>query len=302
MTGLDAQLADYLSRGWRLLPCSWELGARWPLIDGGFRAASANPRLVASWWERWPLALCAVATGIKPMGSGVVVVDVDPRHDGPATLARLIGPDLPLAPTVHSPRDGLHYYFAAPGPVFSTVGIGGKVRRGLGPGVDVKADKAQCHCPGPSPLSRYRWDEERNLKTTALPILPAVLTPVEVVENDEDLGSARARERPIGNADAYAEAALKKACERIRETEPGRQRTVLNSEAFSMGRLAAGLDLDRALVTRELIQAGMQMPAQSGRDPWRIDQVRRVVRDGFADGLRKPKAPQLRSPPQRARR
>jgi hypothetical protein len=272
------------------------------LIDGGFRAASANPRLVASWWERWPLALCAVATGVKPMGSGIVVVDIDPRHDGLATLARLIGPDPPVAPTVYTPRGGRHYYFAAPGPVFSTVGIGGKVRRGLGPGVDVKADKVQCHCPGPSPLSRYRWDEERNLKTTALPMLPQALTPVEVFEPDEDLGSATAREQPIGNADAYGEAALERACERIRATEPGRQRTVLNAEAFAMGRLAAGLDLDRVLVTRELVQAGLAMPAQSGRDPWRLDQVRRTVRDAFADGLRKPKAAQLRSLPRRARR
>jgi hypothetical protein len=209
----------------------------------------------------------------------------------------LVGPAIPIVPRVTTPSAGMHlWYLAPPGGCFSTVGVGGKRRRGLGAGLDVKCDLAMCHLPGPSPRSRYAWDASHNLVSLPLLPLPAALTPVEVPD-DEQLGAAAPAKRPIGDAAAYAEKALNNACERIRAAVPGQQRHTLNGESFAMGRLAAGLGLDHAAIVRALIEAGMAMQQQAGRAPWRLYQIRQTVRDGFADGLRKPYTPQLRSSP-----
>jgi hypothetical protein len=290
---LEPQLANYLAMGILVFPCR---GRDQPLVRGGFYGASRDPGLVASWWRRFPDAWVVIRTGAKPSGSGIVVIDVDPENGGFDTLAGLIGPELPRVPTVHTPTyPGLHFWYAYPDRgCISTVGKGGKRRKGLGPGLDVKADLSQVHAPGGSPRSPYRWDEIYNLNTLPLIPLPAVLTPVEIPDDEEETTAARPR-RPIARPDAYAEKALSNACERIRNAPPGEQRNKLNGESLSMGSLAAGIGLDHAWVTSELIAAGMVMANQAGRAPWRRHEVRDVVMTGFRDGLRNPKTPQRRS-------
>ena len=209
----DPELRLYLDKGWLILPCRWQPGDRAPLIDGGFHAASNNPKLVVHWLKRWPRARWAVATGKPPEAAGLAIVDLDRKAgiDGFATFARLTGSsELPAVPRVHTPSGGCHLYFRAPPQgCFSTVGPGGRQRPGLGPGIDFKCDLMQCHLPCRSPSSLYRWDDEFNLVTipTLLP-LPAVLTPVEVeVPDKEEIGMPVRQDRPaIGNINAYAEA------------------------------------------------------------------------------------------------
>jgi hypothetical protein len=296
--GLDPQLKDYLRRGWLIFPCSWRPGDKRPLITGGFYGATRNPDLVASWWRRWPLALCAIRTGKWPDGSGVVITDIDRKYDGFNTLARLIGPELPPTPRVHTPSDGLHLWFQAPSAgCFSTVGPGGKWRKGLGPGVDCKADLNQCHAPGGSPSSPYRWDPQFNLETVPLLPLPRMLTPIEIADEEIEIEtpSSSGRRRAIALPDAYGAAALKAACGRIREAVPGTQRNTLNAESYAIGRLAAGLDLDRQALVDGLVEAGLAMQQAAGRPPWRPHEVREIVREAFKDGLRKPHTPNLRS-------
>ena len=291
---LPSQLQSYLDRGWLIFPCSWRPGDRRPLVAGGFYAGSNDARLVAAWYEAWPLAMWAIRTGKQPQGSGVAIVDVDRQHGGFETLARLLGPEIPAAPTVHSPSGGEHrWHLAPPGGCCSTVGVGGRRRRGPGPGIDIKCDLVMCHVPGPSPRSKYTWDATYNLDTLPLLPLPAVLTPVEVP--DDELGPAAPAKRPIGNAAAYAQKAVNNACQRIRAEMPGGQRKRLNDESYSIGRQADGLGLDHAATVRALVEAGLAMVQQMGRPPWRLHEVRDTVLDGFRDGLRKPYAPQLRS-------
>jgi hypothetical protein len=299
---LDPQLADYLRRGFLILPCAWQPGSKRPLIEGGFYGASNDARLIASWWARWPRALCAIRTGKQPQGSGIAVIDIDVAHRGFSALARLVGREIPAVPRVTTPSGGMHlWYLAPPAGCFSTVGPGGKRRRGLGEGVDLKCDLASCHAPGGSPASPYHWDAKFNLDTVPLVILPAVLTPLDLDEEEEcDERAAPVARRPIGNAAAYAEAALRKACERICSAIPGTQRNTLNAETYAMGRLVAGLGLDRAAVARDLIEAGLAMQQQAGRPPWRRDQVRKIVLEALADGARRPFTPDL--PSQQRRR
>jgi hypothetical protein len=296
----DPLLRLYLERGWRLFPCRWEPDNRAPIFTGGFYAGSNNAKLVASWLKRWPRARWAMSTGKPPVGSGVTIVDIDRKHevDGFVTFARLTGSsELPAVPRVHSPSGGTHLYFQTPPQgCFSTIGPGGKRRKGLGPGLDVKSDRTQCHLPCRSPVSLYRWDDQYNLLAipTLIP-LPAVLTPIEVPDEEEIDPPVHQGRPAIGNTNAYAGAALTATCERIRAAVPGVQRRTLNDEAYAIGRLAAGLNLDRQGIVDALIEAGMAMQQGWGKPPWRRFEVKKTVLDAFRDGLRKPKTPDLRS-------
>src|SRR4030095_16327544 len=70
---------------WPICPCG--VGGKEPLTEHGFHDASLNPKDVEQWWKRWPQANLALATGAA---SGVLLLDVDPRHGGHESLAQLI--------------------------------------------------------------------------------------------------------------------------------------------------------------------------------------------------------------------
>lgn len=102
-----------------------------PRTTRSWQDATRDVATIAAWWRRWPATNVAVATG----PSGLAVLDVDPRHDGDASLADLAhqhGP-LPVTPTAHTGGGGWHHYFAAPpGQVIRS-------RAGVQPGLDVRA-------------------------------------------------------------------------------------------------------------------------------------------------------------------
>src|SRR5207247_2426317 len=80
----------------------------------GLHDATTDPALIAAWWHRWPTAGVAIATGAA---SGIIVLDVDPRHGGDDTLhdrERAHG-RLPDTPRVFTGGGGLHVYLAHPG-------------------------------------------------------------------------------------------------------------------------------------------------------------------------------------------
>jgi len=67
--------------------------------------------VIESWWRQWPSANVGVVTG-RP--SGLVVVDIDPRHGGIDSMRRLVdehGP-LPSGPRVRTGSGGWHLLFA----------------------------------------------------------------------------------------------------------------------------------------------------------------------------------------------
>jgi putative DNA primase/helicase len=129
-----------------------------------------------------------IRTGPK---SGLLVLDIDARHNGEKSLSALedkLGP-LPEGPRVKT-GGGQHRYFSYPG-------VGVKSRAGIGgvPGCDVRAKKGYVVAPPSLHRSglRYSWQSEVNGKLPALPkawikYLVGHNTTVPIAENRRDSG------------------------------------------------------------------------------------------------------------------
>jgi hypothetical protein len=145
---------DYLGRGWSVIPV--RAGDKRPLIAWQpFQERLATLDELDGWFARWPDANVGVVTGAV---SGLVVMDVDPRHGGNAGLAELEREHGALPDTVEALSGGLgrHLYFAHPRHRVHN-------RVGLVPGVDLRGDGGLIIAP-PSlhPSGRhYEWRAHR---------------------------------------------------------------------------------------------------------------------------------------------
>jgi len=140
-----------------------------PRTSQGFKDATRDREQIERWWTRWPEANIGVATGAA---SGVVALDVDPRHGGDDSLANLERDQgaLPDAPRVLTGGGGLHAYFQHPGRYVPS-------RCGIAPGVDVKADGGYVLAPPSTHRSgtRYAWEVAAHLDDVPLAPVPAWL-------------------------------------------------------------------------------------------------------------------------------
>jgi putative DNA primase/helicase len=103
------------------------------LAPKGLVNATIDRRLIDRWWSAGVPYNIAVRTG-EP--SGIVVVDVDPRHNGHLTLAALENQHgaLPPGPRNFTGAGGQHILFRHPGRVVkNNAGA-------LGPGLDIRGD------------------------------------------------------------------------------------------------------------------------------------------------------------------
>lgn len=102
------------------------------LVPNGLRDASSDPNSVESWFQQTRLNL-GIATGAV---SGIVVLDIDPRHEGDETLAALEQEHRSLPQTWRflTGGGGEHILFRHPGA--SVPNSAGKI----GPGIDVRGD------------------------------------------------------------------------------------------------------------------------------------------------------------------
>lgn len=100
---------------------------------GGFKAATTDVARIRAWWQRWPGAGLAIPTG-RP--TGIVVIDVDPRHggaDGVQEAADRLG-SLPPTLRASTPSGGWHYFLTLPADAGDIPNSAGK----LAEGVDVR--------------------------------------------------------------------------------------------------------------------------------------------------------------------
>jgi hypothetical protein len=142
---------DYCRLGWSVIPI--ESRGKRPLIRWQvhqYRCAEVPE--IGEWFSRWPDANLAVVTGIV---SGLVVLDLDPRHSADASLQQLEQEHGGFAPTIEARTGGggRHLYFAHPGEIVRN-------RVGIAPGVDLRGDRGYVVAP-PSVHAcgeLYRWE------------------------------------------------------------------------------------------------------------------------------------------------
>jgi putative DNA primase/helicase len=153
----------YANRGIPVFPIWWALNggcscpkqscdspAKHPLTPHGFQDATTNREQILEWWRRWPNANIGIPTGVS---TGFLVVDVDPRNGGNASLEDLKAEHGLFAATAvqRTGGGGLHIVFRY---------AGGPVPKALASGIDLKGDGGyivaapSVHRSG----KQYNWD------------------------------------------------------------------------------------------------------------------------------------------------
>lgn len=176
----------YAATGWPVLPvhgvkprtedvteCTCSGGAdcksagKHPRTRSGLKDASTDETVIRDWFTRWPDANLGILTG---GASGIVVLDVDPRHGGDKSLMELERryDAMPQTLLALTGGGGRHICFQHPGEL--TRNSVGK----LGPGLDVRADGGYIVvAPSRHASGRpYRWQGDANPVTTELAPLP----------------------------------------------------------------------------------------------------------------------------------
>lgn len=144
--------------------------AKHPRTQHGLDDATTDLAQIAKWWQFWPAANIGVATGPD---SGIVVVDIDPRHGGTESWVNLREEHgyEHEGPACLTGGGGLHLYFQHPGT---------KIRNSSGEvaeGIDIKGDRGyvvappSVHAAGTS----YSWIEGYAPWERALPPIPGWL-------------------------------------------------------------------------------------------------------------------------------
>lgn len=103
--GLLEAALSYARRGWRVFPCRPK--GKEPLTPSGFKNATTDEEQIRAWWQTWPDANVAVATG-----NGLYVLDLD----GPEAEASVLGKEIPEGPQVTTGK-GRHCYFQTDEPL-----------------------------------------------------------------------------------------------------------------------------------------------------------------------------------------
>jgi hypothetical protein len=100
-----------------------------PRTKNGLNDATTDRTTIRAWWQKWPDANIGLACG-----NGFFVVDVDPRHGGFESLAKLEDEhgSLPVTLTANSGGGGKHFFFRSNGNQI-------KGRIGMLPGIDIKS-------------------------------------------------------------------------------------------------------------------------------------------------------------------
>lgn len=137
-----------------------------PLSPHGFKDATTDEETIRKWWLWWPDAGVAAPLGPK----AGIVLDVDPRHGGNVSLARLVEEfgQLPPAPAARTGGGGSHYWFAWPGGSVP-------VAHGFRPGLDLQSEGAYVVLPPSMHASGRRYEWVVPLVGTKLPLPPAWL-------------------------------------------------------------------------------------------------------------------------------
>lgn len=165
MTMLEIALS-YAARGWHVFPVHVALNGRCscnrdcrnpgkhPRTKNGLLDATTDEATIRRWWGMWGgTSNIGIATG----PSGLLVVDIDPRHGGDEAFRDLIADNVEAwqkTPTVLTGGGGQHYYYQAPDvPMRNSTGA-------LGSGIDIRGDGGYVIAPPSVHVSGHEWEWE----------------------------------------------------------------------------------------------------------------------------------------------
>ena len=255
---LVAAAFAWASRGVPVLPV--RPAEKAPLTRHGLRDATTDAAVLRDWWDRWPSANVAIATGLP----GVDVLDVDVRRDesGWPAVRRLVDAGVLAvgAPLVRTPSGGVHLYFC-----------GTEQRNGSLPNEHIDFRSAGGYVLVPPSFvatesyeGRYRWERRGELNATLdWGAATALLRPPVVVSAED----RQTRRDPVRSRDVRTLAAAV-----AREREGNRNRLLFWALCEA---LRSGYDL------RPIVQAGLQC----GQTPREVEATRRqAVKRVGADG------------------
>ncbi|MCG3139041.1 MAG: hypothetical protein HJJLKODD_02918 [Phycisphaerae bacterium] len=154
----------YAELGWHVFPvysisqgqctcgdASCRSAGKHPRLSNGLKGASVDQAIINQWWTKWPDANVGIRTGAI---SGIIAIDIDPRHGGDGTLTKLINENgqLPPTTTAITGSGGHHLIMAHPGVNVSN-------RTNLWPGIDVRSDGGYIVVPPSNHASggTYQW-------------------------------------------------------------------------------------------------------------------------------------------------
>lgn len=279
---------SYSSRGWAVLPvhnstngvCSCTKRkcpavGKHPRTNHGLKDATNNPDLITQWWKSWPSANIGIATGKK---SGIVVIDIDPRHGGNETLLELIENNGPLPDTlkVITGGGGQHLYFKYPGHPLRS-------RSNIWPGIDVRADGGFVVAPPSVHVSgmKYVWEDQADPSGMPLADLPEwILLQLRPLKREMRIDSGEQFKRApskLHNSTAIVDELLRQALQRC---VPGSR----NNDGFW---LACQLR-DNGISETEALAVGYPERVPPGDHPYSRDEWEITVRSAFKEPPREP--------------
>jgi putative DNA primase/helicase len=175
----------YAARGLHVVPlytieagrCSCNDGSdcsrpgKHPITRHGVKDATTKRSQIRDWWKANPDANIGIAAG---GGSGIIVLDIDPRNGGDRNLKRLkkrLGP-LPDTVTALTGGGGQHLLFRYPSFAVRKDTSGKK----FGKGVDVLSDSCIMVAPPSRHATgkRYRWEEGKSFRDLEPAKLPKI--------------------------------------------------------------------------------------------------------------------------------
>lgn len=255
-------------RGKPVFPCSTD---KKPKTAHGLKDASTDPEQIKAWWDKWPGASLAMATG---PAAGVWVLDVD-LPDGPGTLARLEQENGPLPPTLEQQTGGggRQLFFQWNGQEI------GNTARKIGPGLDTRGAGGYVILPpsGHPSGGRYQW------RDVAQKPAPAPSWLVDLVTKQKERQTAP--ERPRGaspGGSAYGRAALEREAGAVALAHEGTRNDTLNRAAFCLFQLVAAGELDGGEVESVLMEAAQRCGLDHAG-------AAKTLASGRAAGLREPR-------------
>lgn len=224
---------DLAARGAAVFPVSRDKAPRCPR---GHKAATTDRPTIEALHRQYGFVLVGVATGER---SGLSVLDID-NKPGALDWWSAHRNRLPQTRTHRTRSGGLHLWMRHQPGMRSSVAK-------IAPGIDVRADGASCIWWPAAGLPVLCDAEPAEWPAWLVPPPKPVWTPPQA---EPWQGNDRRARR-------YAEAALRRAIERVAGAGPGARNATLNSETYGLMRLAATGSLTPSEIAEAMAHAGL---------------------------------------------